>query len=137
MKDKTIRPANMRTVHGVMSPNEWFDAYQARRAVHSVSAVMATEEVLVDPRQCAASGSGMDAPEEIPTGSVKAFFNKRVAFGLCQRTTPRERHPPSFKIPNEYRSRANHPDLAQGQVTPKDVGQGLDEVEDPTESPRG
>ena len=94
MKVNSIRPANMRTVHGIMNPNEPSGMFTRKRGEHSVSAVMVTEEVLADPLQCSATGSGMDAPEDLPTGSVKAFFketcNSKVAFGFCQRTTARK-----------------------------------------------
>jgi hypothetical protein len=62
--------------------------------VLSVSAVKCVEDIHLDLLMVAASGSGMDAPEEIPTGSVKAFFERSQhdalkAIGFCQRTTPR------------------------------------------------
>lgn len=81
-----IRPANMRVTHGIRN---------FRRLIVdlSVSAVECVEETLADPLMVRESGSGMDAPEDIPTGSVKAFFSEKgeskYCFGFCQRTTTR------------------------------------------------
>lgn len=83
---KAIRPANMRTAHGLRSLGQFS---------LSVSAAHVTEDTLADPHGVAASGSGLDAPEDLPTGSVKAFFTDhgtgqfRHVFGFCQRTTRR------------------------------------------------
>jgi hypothetical protein len=76
-----IRPANMRVTHGI---------HQHRSRPYSVSATIHTEETHVDHYGTAASGSGMDAPETLPTGSIKAFFsppNMKTCIGFCQRTT--------------------------------------------------
>jgi hypothetical protein len=80
----------MRTTHGIR------DA-QGSRWHYSVSAVRCVEEALADDQFVRVSGGGMDAPEDLPIGSVKAFFNWRdsvtsgqyVAFGFCQRTSRR------------------------------------------------
>jgi hypothetical protein len=83
-----IRPANMRTTHGVRHP-----CPKVLRG-YSVSAVQCVEDILLDHFATAISGSGMDAPVNLPVGSVKAFFNitpgdALIAFGFCQRTTVR------------------------------------------------
>jgi hypothetical protein len=83
---KSIRPANMRTTHGLQGP--------FRLGVHSVSAVACVEDVLSDPEYVAVSGSGMDSPCDVPTGSLKAFFatstNEPNRFiGITQRTINR------------------------------------------------
>ena len=64
---------------------------------HSVASVECVEELLIDSWYARESGAGMDAPCDLPVGSVKAFFtdtngNKQytVAFGFCQRTTTRK-----------------------------------------------
>lgn len=77
----TIRPANMRVTHGI---------HQANSRPYSVSATIHTEDYHLDHLGTAASGSGMDAPENAPTGSIKAFFNPpemRTCIGMLQRTT--------------------------------------------------
>ena len=80
-----IRPANMRVSHGINSD----------MGPYSVAASRFTEEYLLDHFGTAASGSGMDAPEELPVGSVKAFFDPSrqtgtyLCFGFWQRTIPR------------------------------------------------
>lgn len=87
----SIRPANMRTTHGIRGEQE-------SRWHYSVSAVRCVEETLADDQFVRESGGGMDAPEDIPVGSVKAFFNwqepgvsgRYVAFGFCQRTARRK-----------------------------------------------
>lgn len=86
-----IRPANMRTTHGIRH-QEAGNSF-ARRG-YSVSAVQCVEDQHLDHLDTASSGSGMDAPVELPIGSVKAFFSRNssnalVAFGHCQRTVPR------------------------------------------------
>lgn len=79
------RPANMRRAHGIKSDDR----------PYSVAASISTEDYLLDHLGTAASGSGMDAPEDIPIGSVKAFFDrsrgsgKEECFGFCQRTITR------------------------------------------------
>ncbi|RQM44551.1 hypothetical protein EHZ19_28290 [Paraburkholderia bannensis] len=87
-----FRPANMRTVHGVRGNDEF-----PRVGAYSVSCVHCVEEYLFDGQFVRESGGGMDAPEEIPIGSVKAMFvdepagvsyRKRLT-GLCQRTHAR------------------------------------------------
>jgi hypothetical protein len=83
-----FRPANMRTVHGVRIDGEF------RRDTHSVSCVQCVEDHLLDAQFVRESGGGMDAPEELPLGSVKAVFwdesNGASTYsrltGLCQRT---------------------------------------------------
>lgn len=82
-----IRPANMRRTHGLQTKDGRFSL--------SVSSTAYAEERLSDPWMCRESGTGMDAPGDIPTGSVKAFFgndgnnNYTRCFGFCQRTTER------------------------------------------------
>jgi hypothetical protein len=86
----TIRPANMRTTHGIRGE-------QDSRWRYSVSAVRCVEDALADDQFVRVSGGGMDAPEEMPVGSVKAFFRWQdsglsgndIAIGFCQRTTKR------------------------------------------------
>jgi len=79
-----IRPANMRTSHGLRP---------VLIVSMSVSSAMCIEDELADPLMVRESGAGMDAPEEIPVGSVKAFFSEvrgsKYCFGFCQRTTTR------------------------------------------------
>jgi len=86
MTTHEIRPANMRRTHGLQFPS--FPG-----GTMTVSAVACVEDALADPIQARESGAGMDAPEELPTGSVKAFFNghdnARHCIGHCQRTTNR------------------------------------------------
>jgi hypothetical protein len=83
-----IRSANMRTAHGLRCN----DGSQM-----SVSASRCIEEYHADHHFVRESGSGMDAPESLPTGSLKAFFVESsinagaVRFaGICQRTTTRD-----------------------------------------------
>lgn len=74
-----IRPSNMRITTGL-------------RVVISVSAAECVEETLSDPNLVRESGSGMDAPEWIPAGSVKAWFEPprmRNLIGFCQREVKR------------------------------------------------
>ncbi|MBR8376502.1 hypothetical protein KDW20_12010 [Burkholderia cenocepacia] len=78
-----IRPANMRTSHGLHGPKY--------RYGYSVSSVQCVEETLADNHDVRVSGGGMDAPEDIPTGSVKACFWDRQLTGLIQRTMSREK----------------------------------------------
>ncbi len=77
-----IYPTNMRTAHGLRSIAD----------VISVSAVRRVEDIHLDPFFFASSGSGMDAPEELPAGSIKAFVsgNTPVCIGFCQRTIARQ-----------------------------------------------
>jgi hypothetical protein len=84
-----FRPANMRTVHGVRIDGEF------RRDTHSVSCVQCVEDRLLDAQFVRESGGGMDAPEDLPLGSVKAmFWDESTGIsssyprltGLCQRT---------------------------------------------------
>jgi len=87
---KAIRPANMRTVHGIRDE-------EGSRWQYSVSVVQCVEETLHDGQLVRISGGGMDAPEDLPTGSVKAFFSWHdsglsghyFATGFCQRTAAR------------------------------------------------
>jgi len=87
-----FRPANMRTVHGIRDADEF-----RRSGTHSVSCVRCVEDRLVDAQFVRESGGGMDAPDDLPIGSVKAMFvdepsgvstRKRLS-GLCQRTYSR------------------------------------------------
>ncbi|MCA8324063.1 hypothetical protein [Burkholderia cepacia] len=78
-----IRPANMRTAHGLRDPKY--------RHGSSVSCVWCLEETHADNHNVRLSGGGMDAPEDIPIGSVKACFWERQLTGLIQRTTGREK----------------------------------------------
>jgi hypothetical protein len=74
-----IRPANMRTVRGIAGG-------------YSVSAVRCVEDIHLDHYGTAASGSGMDAPDDLPAGSIKAWFNPPEMaryIGHCQRTVTR------------------------------------------------
>ena len=76
-----MRPANMRITHGL-------------RFNLSVSNVECVEDKLINPWMVRETGAGMDAPAELPTGSVKAFFTelsggRKHCFGFTQRTTPR------------------------------------------------
>lgn len=88
---KIIRPANMRTTHGIQHAS---GSSTLPWRGYSVSAVQSVEDHHLDHLGVAASGSGMDAPDDLPVGSVKAFFNRTpgdalVAFGFCQRTVER------------------------------------------------
>lgn len=85
-----LRPANMRTVHGLRHTHP-------RGCLGlSVSSAECVEELLADPWMCRETGAGMDAPQDMPTGSIKAFFGdngygqQTRFFGLCQRTTGRK-----------------------------------------------
>lgn len=78
-----IRPANMRTSHGMHDPKY--------RHGYSVSAAWCVEETHADDHNVRVSGGGMDAPEEIPVGSVKACFWDGRLTGLIQRTVSREK----------------------------------------------
>lgn len=87
---ESIRPANMRTVHHV----RYCEERPYLRAGYSVSAVQCVETTHIDPFNTAASGSGMDAPEHLPVGSIKAFFDGDDlsgwhCIGFCQRTVER------------------------------------------------
>lgn len=85
-----IRPANMRTSHGLHDPKY--------RYGYSVSSVQCVEEILADNHDVRVSGGGMDAPEEIPTCSVKACFWDGRLTGLIQRTTSREKQRSLFYL---------------------------------------
>lgn len=82
-----IRPANSRITHGLRLPDGCCNVPL------SVSATEWAEDRLVDPGMVCESGAGMDAPCEIPTSSLKAFFTEnngsKYCFGFCQRTTKR------------------------------------------------
>lgn len=88
-----IRPANMRTVHGIRHPEP-----SPRNRPYSVSTVQCMENRTLDHLQIRETGAGMDAPEDLPVGSVKAFFDCTihglcpviVNIGHCQRTVSRE-----------------------------------------------
>lgn len=77
-----IRPANMRLTRGLRVANG--------KTTYSTPTAMCVEGRYFDAWGCASTGAGMDAPEDIPTGSVKAFFendgNGTRCFGFCQRT---------------------------------------------------
>ena len=74
-----IRPSNMRTAHSLLGGGTTHTL--------SVSAVACVEELHTDPYGAAVSGSGMDAPDLMPAGSVKAFpsYLGVHAVGFCQR----------------------------------------------------
>ena len=76
----SIRPSNTRTVHGL------------RGAFLEQSSCSAAEfaDHLADVSSAAVSGGGMDAPDLMPAGSIKAFRNKSGrCVGWCQRDIPR------------------------------------------------
>jgi hypothetical protein len=79
-----IRPANMRTVHGIRIEGN-------PRLGYSVSAVRCVEDKLVDDHYVRVTGGGLDAPEDLPIGSVKVMFDSdgRRVTGICQRTSRR------------------------------------------------
>jgi hypothetical protein len=79
-----FRPANMRTVHGIRDDDEF-----RRSGDHSVSCVRCAEDRLIDGQFVRESGGGMDAPEDLPLGSVKALLDERRLIGVCQRTYKR------------------------------------------------
>lgn len=64
---RQIRPANMHVVHGFRRDCDGWN--------YSVSAAECVEGTLADPNHFRETGSGMDAPDEIPCGSVKAWFD--------------------------------------------------------------
>lgn len=74
-----IRPTNMRMCHGL------------RGGCWGEISTSATEcmDACADPWMARESGSGMDAPDRSPAGSVKAFVDpvNARALGLCQRDT--------------------------------------------------
>jgi len=85
----SMRPANMHTTHGLIHQI-------SSSRIHidlSVSANRFTENFLTDPHSVASSGAGMDAPETLPSGSIKAFFDSsktpNLVVGFCQRTVDR------------------------------------------------
>lgn len=93
--EKEPRPANMRLTHGLRYPH--VDYLNRVGMPYSVASVECVEDLLIDSWYARESGAGMDAPPELPIGSVKAFFtdtngNKQynVAFGFCQRTVTRK-----------------------------------------------
>lgn len=79
-----IRPSNMRTVHRLRLSGQGIGE-------HSTSAAQCAEDSLADPWGARASGGGMDAPDELPAGSVKAFvgMHSSRAIGFCQRDAMR------------------------------------------------
>ena len=84
---RSIRPANPRTVHGLRS---------SRLGAISVSAGAAFEDTHADPFGYRLTGMGMDAPEDIPLGSLKAGFAhpfpgspSKLCVFQCQRTKGR------------------------------------------------
>lgn len=90
-----VRPANMRRTHGLRYIHS--DYLMRSSMPHSAASVGCVEELLIDPWYARESGAGMDAPCDIPVGSVKAFFTDinrdhiyNTAFGFCQRTTARK-----------------------------------------------
>lgn len=85
-----FRPANMLTVHGIRDEGEIRNGFGR----HSVSCVQCIEAMLHDGYFVRISGGGMDAPEDLPLGSVKAMFfddhnGRKQRTGLCQRTYSR------------------------------------------------
>ena len=78
-----IRPSNMRMCHGL------------RGGGWDQISTTATEcmDLCADPWMARESGSGMDAPDRSPAGSVKAFIAPvgNRALGLCQRDTTASR----------------------------------------------
>jgi hypothetical protein len=86
-----FRPANMRTVHGIRSDVTNYDGSYREDRAHSVSVALCVEETLLDGQFVRISGGGMDAPEDLPLGSVKAMFDcdGRTRTGICQRTYKR------------------------------------------------
>ncbi|PTE02674.1 hypothetical protein [Pandoraea apista] len=84
-----FRPANMRTVHGIRHENRHIQSY-------SVSCVECVEDRLLDESFVRISGAGMDAPDDLPIGSVKACFSDigyptyRLT-GIIQRTYRRDK----------------------------------------------
>jgi hypothetical protein len=94
MKRKALnfRPANMRTVHGIRCDVFNDDGVHREGPAYSVSVAQCVEETLVDGQFVRISGGGMDAPNDIPLGSVKAMFDcdGRTRTGLCQRTYKRK-----------------------------------------------
>lgn len=92
-----IRPTNMHLVHGIrdLTPVADLFADDLTRNPYSCSATMVADDRRYDPFMAAESGAGMDAPSELPTGSIKAFFEydengRKVVFGFCQRTEQRQ-----------------------------------------------
>lgn len=82
-----IRPSNMRGCHGLRTIGE--DGRTLNKNL-SVPSAFCTDEFL-DPHGYAFSGFGMDAPDMLDAGSVKAFFtrtgkneNDLRCFGFCQ-----------------------------------------------------
>ena len=82
-----IRPSNMRTVHRLRE----LGIGELGIGEHSTSAARCAEDFLADPWGARASGGGMDAPDELPAGSVKAFvgMHSSRAIGFCQRDAMR------------------------------------------------
>lgn len=74
-----IRPANMRITTGL-------------HGTLTVSAAFCVEELLADPDMVRETGAGMDAPDWMPAGSIKAFFappEMKKLIGFCQREVKR------------------------------------------------
>jgi hypothetical protein len=87
-----FRPANMRTVHGIRCDVFNDDGEHREGHSYSVSCVQCVEETLVDGQFVRISGGGLDAPNDIPLGSVKTTFDWDgvTRTGLCQRTYERK-----------------------------------------------
>lgn len=95
---KSIRPANMRRVIGLCCHRKANIFSDVRWASFNTSAALCMFGLLSDPTDAALSGGGMDAPDDLPTGSVKAFFDtlpsgSKIVVGYCQRTTTRPGSP--------------------------------------------
>ena len=76
LRTASIRPSNTRTVHGL------------RGAFLGQSSSSAAEfaDCLADVSNAAITGGGMDAPDLMPAGSVKAFRHESGrCIGWCQR----------------------------------------------------
>ena len=71
----SIRPSNTRTVHGLRSAVPWQNSSSAAEFA----------DYLVDVSNAAITGGGMDAPDLMPAGSVKAFSHPGARFSWCQR----------------------------------------------------
>ena len=76
-----IRPSNTRTVHGLRSGTPLLQ--------NSSSAAECCDH-LADTYDAALLGGGMDAPDQMPAGSVKAFRNELGhCIGWCQHDVAR------------------------------------------------
>ena len=72
----SIRPSNTRTVHGLRGAVTWQNSSSAAEFA----------DHLVDICDAVITGGGMDAPDLMPAGSVKAFRHESGrCIGWCQR----------------------------------------------------